>query len=209
MTGSKSRIERLRRDLRQFASAMTWGQKRAFFIALDIVMLSFAVWLSLSLRLGTWVVPSLHQWGAIVLAPIVAVPVFVRMGLYRAVIRYLPERAFWTIGRAVLLATLAWIGVIFIFEVTRLALIPRSITLIYGILAIALVGGSRFAFKYILHASASVDPGKRNLILYGAGQTGAAIAAAQRLLFDLIAEHRGAVANAAGIVALASARRPK
>ena len=48
--------------------------------------------------------------------PVVAIPVFVRMGLYRAVIRYLPERAIWTILKAMVIATLLWGFVLFIAE---------------------------------------------------------------------------------------------
>ncbi len=157
-------------------AAMSWAEKRAIMVGLDVVMLSFAVWLAFSIRLGTWVVPTPHQYAAILLAPAVAVPFFAFMGLYRAVIRYLPEHAFWTIARAVLFATFAWIGVIFILELARLTVIPRSVTLIYGLLAIALVGGSRFAIKYLLHMPTSRRRRRDSLILYGAGHTGAVMA---------------------------------
>ncbi len=40
-------------------------------------------------------------------APAIALPIFLRFGLYRAVIRYLPERFIWTIVKAMALATLA------------------------------------------------------------------------------------------------------
>ena len=41
------------------------------------------------------------------------------MGLYRAVIRYLPERAIWTILQAMTLATLVWVFALFLAEATR------------------------------------------------------------------------------------------
>ena len=173
-------VTRLRDALRERAATISLSHKRALFVAFDVVMLSFSVWLALTLRLGYWVTPSIYQWAAIVLAPIVAIPFFIRMGLYRAVIRYLPERAIWTIAMAVVLATLTWTTLIFVLEITRLTLIPRSITLIYGMLAIVFVGGSRFALKYVLHGPEPDDIGKRDLILYGAGRTGAVIADALR-----------------------------
>ena len=173
-------IADLRTRLHKVVATLSWSQKRSILVGLDFVILSLAVWLSFSIRLGTWVCPTWHQAAAIVLAPIVAVPIFMRMGLYRAVIRYLPERAFWTITRAVVLAVVVWIGVIFLFELARVTLIPRSVALIYGILAIALVGGSRFTIKYALRVSIPTGTSKRGLVLYGAGHTGAVMADALR-----------------------------
>ena len=166
--------------LQRYVASLSWGAKRSILVGLDLAMLSLAVWLAFCMRLGIWVVPTLHQTAAIVLAPIVAVPIFVRMGLYRAVIRYLPERAFWTIARAVVFAVLVWIGVVFLFELARVTLIPRSVALIYGILAIAFVAGSRFAIKYLLHTPMRFKKDRTSLILYGAGHTGAVLADALR-----------------------------
>lgn len=171
---------RLRALLQTLVLSMSRGQKRLILIVLDFFLLSISVWLAFSVRLAMWVVPTPHQWAAIFLAPVVAFPVFMRLGLYRAVIRYLPERAFWTIAQAVLLAAIIWIAVIFGFELARLTLIPRSVIPIYGLFAIALVGGSRFAIKYVLRAPMPGLGGERNLILYGAGRTGAVIADALR-----------------------------
>ena len=38
------------------------------------------------------------------IVPVIAIPIFVKMVLYRAIIRYLPEKAIWTIFRAVTIA---------------------------------------------------------------------------------------------------------
>lgn len=170
----------VRARLDRLVTTLSWGQKRAILIGLDFIVLCFAVWLSFSIRLGEWIVPTAHQAGAIVLAPLLAVPIFVRMGLYRAVIRYLPERALWTIARAVVFAVIVWVCVVFLFELARVTLIPRSVALIYGILAVALVSGSRFAIKYVLGTPFRFSSGRRSLILYGAGQTGAVMADALR-----------------------------
>ena len=75
------------------------------------------LWLSYSLRLGTQFRPTPTQIALMALAPLVALPVFLRFGLYRAVIRYLPERAIWTILQAMTLATLIWVVVLFLAEV--------------------------------------------------------------------------------------------
>ena len=173
-------VERVRKWLNERVAVLTWGQKRAILVVLDFFLLSFAVWLAFSIRLAHWVSPTPHQWAAIFLAPVVAIPIFVRMGLYRSVIRYLPERAFWTIARAVVLAVVVWIGVIFLFELARVTLIPRSIVFVYGLVAVALVGSSRFAIKLVLRAPLIGMSYDRKVILYGAGRTGVVIAEALR-----------------------------
>lgn len=151
--------------------------KKAVLIVFDFVALSFAVWAANSLRIGTIIVPSSLQWMVIVTAPLTAIPVFVRFGLYRAVIRYLPERALWTIINAVIVATLLWVGALFIFEISRMGTVPRSLPLIYGILAIIIVGGSRFGAKYLLWT-----PMRRKysgqVVIYGAGAAGSQLAGA-------------------------------
>ena len=167
-----------RRKAQALVAAMPWGLKRVLLIAFDIVVLALCVWLSYSIRLGSWLMPSGHQFITMLLAPAIAVPIFARMGLYRAVIRYLPERTLWTISSAVVLATLFWIAAIFILEITRLTLVPRSVALIYAILAIAAVGGSRYAVKYLLWSPPRRGVKPRGVILFGAGQTGAQMAEA-------------------------------
>src|SRR5262245_16624847 len=85
----------------------------------DALALMGVLWLGYQLRLGGSFQPTDVQLVLMALAPAVALPVFWRMGLYRAVIRFLPERAIWTILWAMVLATLAWVFVLFIAEATR------------------------------------------------------------------------------------------
>jgi len=146
-------------------------------LAFDFVALSFAVWAAYSLRLNVLFVPSGIQFAVIIMAPIAAVPVFIKLGLYRSVIRFLPGSALWTITQAIGLATLIWVGTLFALEISRLGTVPRSLPIIYAILAILLIGGSRFAAKYLLWT-----PIRRGFsgqaLVYGAGEAGAQLAAA-------------------------------
>ena len=78
--------------------------KRSILLSFDFLVLALALWLAYCLRYGIWSPPStLDQFEVILTGPIVALPIFVRLGLYRAVIRYLPERALWTILQAMTL----------------------------------------------------------------------------------------------------------
>ena len=62
--------------------------KRLVVVGLDIMMAVFAMWLAFSFRLDTPHWPEGSQWALYALAPALAVPIFVKFGLYRAIFRY-------------------------------------------------------------------------------------------------------------------------
>lgn len=166
-------VSRLQYALSQLSrTSRTW-----ILVAFDFITLSGAVWVSYCLRVGEWVLPNPDQLSLIVAAPIVALPVFLTSGLYRSVIRYLPEQAFWTMAKSVVISTLLWVGVLFAFEISRQGTMPRSVPAIYCIIAILTVVGSRFAAKYVLW-----EPSRRQFgsttVIYGAGSAGAQLATA-------------------------------
>jgi FlaA1/EpsC-like NDP-sugar epimerase len=164
--------------LEQFRDRLNRVPRRAkslILVAFDAIALIGVLWLSYQLRLGGSFEPTAPQWVLILLAPVVALPIFLRLGLYRAVIRYLPERAIWTMVGAMLLATIAWVFVLYIAEVTRMAVLPRTVPIFYFLLGTIVVAGSRFAAKYILYPSGG--PSGRPIVVYGAGDAGRQLAA--------------------------------
>ena len=62
-----------------------------------------AMWLAFTLRLDTIHWPSGLQWLVYVMGPALALPIFIRMGLYRAIFRYTGMAALITTGKAVAL----------------------------------------------------------------------------------------------------------
>lgn len=151
--------------------------KKFILISFDILSLSFAVWVAYSLRIGVWTMPNIDQVALILAAPLVAMPVFIKFGLYRSVIRYLPERAFWEMTNSVIIATLLWVGTLFFFEISRHGTMPRSVPAIYCVLAILIVVGSRFMVKFLLWSPARKTYSSQVLV-YGAGAAGAQLAKA-------------------------------
>ncbi|MEO6012281.1 MAG: nucleoside-diphosphate sugar epimerase/dehydratase [Devosia sp.] len=162
--------------LREILAFLPRRWKGIILIGFDTIVLIGVLLLSYQLRLGGSFTPGPAQWGLMAMAPIVAIPIFLRMGLYRAVIRYLPERAIWTIVQAMALATLAWVFLLFVGEATRIAVLPRSIPLIYFLFGTVVVAGSRFAAKYVLYPR-SKGAGGQGVLIYGAGDAGRQLAA--------------------------------
>ncbi|MBC7457238.1 MAG: polysaccharide biosynthesis protein, partial [Bdellovibrionaceae bacterium] len=63
----------------------------------DLILIPLALWSAIALRLGTVAVPMDNiRWIFFVL-PLFTVPIFIKLGLYRAVIRYFDEKILFTI----------------------------------------------------------------------------------------------------------------
>ena len=127
--------------------------KRAMMIVLDCICLFFAIWGSYALRLSDWS-PDITPERVILAigAAGVAIPVFIRLGLYRSVIRYLPEAAIWTVIQAMIIATMTWVIIIFLMEMAGQGIVPRSVPFLYFVLGTLLIGSTRFAAKWFLSA---------------------------------------------------------
>lgn len=153
--------------------------KQIILIAFDTLVLAFAIWASFSLRLDRFMIPQrANEFLAIAAAPALAVPVFARMGLYRAVVRYLPERAVWTMVQAVTIAVLLWVLFAFLVQIIGTMVVPRSVPFIYWALASILIVGSRLTAKWIFWPRHSALMESRPAVaIYGAGEAGVALAA--------------------------------
>lgn len=142
-------------------------QKRIVSVTADFLSLPIALWLALSLRFDTFYIP---EEGSIVLVAALTVLVsilsFVRLGLYRAVIRYMSNHAMVAIISGVAISTLVLSTLGFLFS----APIPRSVPLIYACLALIFVGGSRMIARSLVHRK-MMQP-KERVVIYGAGKSG-------------------------------------
>nr|CAD6596244.1 polysaccharide biosynthesis protein [Rhizobium sp. TCK] len=150
-------------------------------IAMDALALLTALWAAYALRLSDWT-PALtvERLTLAAFAPIVAVPVFVRLGLYRSVIRYLPEAAIWTIIKAMTVATMSWVIIIFLMEMAGQGIVPRSVPFLYFLIGTVLVGSIRFFAKWALNMGTGMRRNEVPIFIYGAGSTAAQLARALR-----------------------------
>lgn len=153
---------------------LSWHRttKRLFVAALDAGMGVFSMWVAFTLRLDTLHWPEGNQWIAYILAPVLAFPVLMNLGLYRAIFRYTGMQALLTTGKAIgiygalLLATLLigkWEG------------IPRSVGILQPLIFLLLVGASRSLGWLWLAGRSTAAP--HRLLIYGAGAAGAQTAA--------------------------------
>jgi len=178
--------------------------KRIILIAVDVLILASAAWLSFAIRKDSYGWPSRgDEWFAILSAPLVAIPVFVGMGLYRPVVRYLPEGALWTIFRATTLAVLGWVLLAFMSQLMWRGVLPRSVPIIYWTLACIALIGSRFVAKWLIWSlGRDLIAQRPAVVIYGAGATGTQLALSLRKSHRVVAFvdddpalHRRDVAN--------------
>ena len=62
------------------------NKKRVLLAMADILLMTLSLWLAFALRLGEWFWPSQNQLLLFLLASILGLPIFIRLGLYRALI---------------------------------------------------------------------------------------------------------------------------
>lgn len=149
--------------------------KRLISVASDVVVLFFAIWAAFALRLEQelWV-PGRGHLIVAGITVVFTIAVFIRLGLYRAVIRFLGDKALLTIIYGVSLSALALIVTGYLLQV----FVPRSVPIIYGALAFIFVSGTRLGVRMLVN-----HPHQRNkeaVAIVGAGETGMALASALR-----------------------------
>lgn len=148
-------------------------QKRLLMVAADMVLLPLAVWAAFALRLGSWS-PELNdgQW-FLLLAPLLSIPVFTKLGLYRAVIRYIGGQAIQTTLLGAVLSALLLAAVAALLDAEG---IPRSFYPIYAGVAFLFIGGSRYVIRRYYHLMLAVQRDKTPVAIYGAGSSGRQLA---------------------------------
>lgn len=145
--------------------------KRLVSVAADILVLFFALWAAFSLRLDQQVwIPNSDQMIVCALTVCLTVIVFVRLGLYRAVVRYLSDRAFITVVSGVAISAVTLILLGYWLEVQ----VPRSVPIIYGALAFIFVSGTRMAVRMLVNLPKHRN--KQFVAIVGAGETGLQLA---------------------------------
>ena len=144
-------------------------QKRLLMLGADALMLPFAVWLAFALRLGTWT-PELNDgiW-LLLLAPLLSIPLFAKLGLYRAIIRYIGGQAMQAVFVGVLLSSLLLLGLTLLVGDHG---IPRSFFPIYGFTAFMLIGGSRYLARRYYRFVMDGQNHRIGVGIYGAGESG-------------------------------------
>lgn len=152
--------------------------RRLLLVIGDVIAVLVAVWASFAIRLGDWWPDMLQDvvW-LFLLAPIILIPTFAGVGLYRPILRYADESLLYTIVFGVSVGILVMMAV---WVFLREGLVPRSSWLICWLVLTALVGGGRLLLRRYLRRRFRSGTARTPVIVYGAGEAGAQLVNALR-----------------------------
>ncbi|MBF8756130.1 polysaccharide biosynthesis protein [Pseudomonas guariconensis] len=165
--------------------------KRVIQVMADILLVWVSVCLAFVIRLGVEKADVMfnHIW-LFGIAPLVAIPIFIRFGMYRAVMRYFGNDALITIFKAVSLSALILALIVYWYS-NHQVVVPRSIIFNYWWVSLVFIGGLRLlmrqyflgdwfaATQYVPFTNR--DNGLPKVAIYGAGAAGNQLAVALRM----------------------------
>ncbi|RWX56599.1 polysaccharide biosynthesis protein [Photobacterium chitinilyticum] len=141
--------------------------KRLISTAFDTLFIAMAFWGAFWTRFGDLgYFADSRYWQVLGILVVSTLFLFIKVGLYRAILRYLSVHALLTIVISVILSSL-FLALSAYFSHT---VIPRSIPVIYGTYLVALCGGSRLLVRILV--SQSNTKRKPRVLIYGAGASG-------------------------------------
>ncbi|TPG64830.1 polysaccharide biosynthesis protein [Ewingella americana] len=162
----KSMPARMYFYLLEFLGSMSRFGKRFISVIADISMITLAYWGGFWVRLDdAFPITSIKHWILLIALSLFSVLVFARLGLYRAVLRFVSFRVLWTIAVGTGASTLFLVMSAFYFSV----FLPRTVTIIYFAFMMLFVGGVRLFFRALLNITRVV---RTPVIIYGAGAAG-------------------------------------
>ncbi|MBX2867756.1 MAG: polysaccharide biosynthesis protein [Acidiferrobacterales bacterium] len=154
------------------------GRKQVLMLAGDLALVMVALCAAYSLRYNRFYLPfgdEIYLW---ILAPILAIPVFIRFGLYQTIIRYIGFNSLWRVFQAISLYALLWGVLAFL---SGIQITPRSVVIINWLVCLLLISGARMVARWVLTAKAPGFLGaerdeRKNVLIYGAGAAGMQLA---------------------------------
>ncbi len=150
--------------------------KQFLMVTADLIWLPLALWLAIAFRWGD--IPYATGWREILVylgTTLSSALIFLRFGLYRAVVRFMGTEAIIAVVKGVSISALLLAAFVFL---TRSTGIPRSVPFIYWGLALLFVGGSRFIVWFYYQSLLKKD--KEKVAIYGAGDAGRQLLTALR-----------------------------
>jgi FlaA1/EpsC-like NDP-sugar epimerase len=155
---------------------MSRNLKQLLMISADIIWLPLSLWLAITLRWGDIAYSTDYRDYLVYgLTTVFSLIVFLRLGLYRSVIRFMGTEAIIAVIKGISLSALIVGTLVFL---TRAEGIPRSVPFIYWGIALFFVGGSRFAIW--LYYQSIFKQKKEKVLIYGAGDAGRQLLTALR-----------------------------
>lgn len=135
----------------------------------DVILLPLAFWTAIAMRLGTTSPDTSNYQILFVLIVLFTIPIFVRIGLYRSVIRYVDDKIIYTILLGVSVSVLLLTAAV---TMGRFITVPRSAILIYWFMATTYITISRYFARGIIRKLEPSEDRRDRIAIFGAGRAG-------------------------------------
>lgn len=143
------------------------SKKRLITLIVDSLFICSSFWLALFIRLDSFsTFNEIAYWLILSILFPFSIISFIKLGLYRAVLRYMSSQAVWSVVAGATLSTAALILIAFFSYVP----FPRTMPLIYFALILVTVGGSRLLVRALVYRFTITK--KEPVVIYGAGSAG-------------------------------------
>lgn len=164
-----------------YLTSLSRPAKRTIAIIADIFFIIFSVWLAYSIRTEKFHYPIGDEFLIYCISVFIAVPIFIKFGLYRAVLRYTGQHALWSIVRAIVLYGVLFSAVILLRDFWKVSIgvgqIPRSLAILQPLVLLVLIILSRSFIRLwltdgLFQGRLSQNE-RRPTLIYGANSAGA------------------------------------
>ncbi|MBL4287588.1 polysaccharide biosynthesis protein [Vibrio fluvialis] len=150
--------------------------KRIISVLVDAFFIIFSFYSAYWVRVGdVEIIHSETILSLLVVVTIVTIVTFTKLGLYRAILRYLTFHALAVVSVGTLISAASVAIAAFYFD----APVPRSLPIIYGTFLCLLCGGSRLVVRVLVSGLIN-GKGRKVVLIYGAGSAGRQLAIALR-----------------------------
>jgi len=160
-------------NLKKIILARTRAEKRLLLLVIDILLIPLVLWVSLSLNSNNPLLSNEANWLIFALAIFVAIPIFMKLGMYRAVLKYFRSQAIISIVFATALSSFVWVGLLSLFDIAD---ISASVALVYWLGSFTIITITRLSAQHWLYAEHSHKSSGKRVLIYGAGTAGTHLA---------------------------------
>lgn len=156
---------------------MNRNNKKMIMVLADFIALPLALWSGYAMRLAEWwpIDLMITAWPVFLVTPVLGLLIFMKLGLYRAVVRFMGIQAIWAVVKGVALLAMVMWSFAFFF---KLEPFPRSVPINFALAALVYVGGSRLLVRNYYHWLLLHYVEKVPVLIYGAGGSGVQLATA-------------------------------
>lgn len=155
----------------EFVFSLPRPMKRLISVILDSLLLTVAYLFALIARLDS-INPFLDSdvWLLLVGLIPISILLFIKLGLYRAVLRYMNSHTIWAVLIGCVASSVSLIALSFLLKIE----VPRSLPVLYAFFSLFLVGGARAIVRSIVgrHNWHKKD----SVLIYGSGSAGRQLA---------------------------------